>query len=65
MWNRPEVVEDPVYNRNVISIAFGGYIIFNTLVKGAERAIFGVMGERLSYNIRLEILTAILYKQIS
>ena len=51
--------------RNKITLAFLIYLVFMFLINSAERSLFGMMGEKLTYKLRIELLTSILYKQIS
>ena len=46
-------------------LAWAGFSIISMLIAGFERSIFGVMGERLSYVIRTDLLKGIIYKQVS
>ena len=64
-WYEPDVIEDPVFLRNAITITFLCEIVFMTFIAGTERYLFMYMGENLTYKLRLELLTSILYKQVS
>ena len=48
--------------RNKITLAFLVYLVFMFLINSAERSLFGIMGEKLTYKLRMELLTSILYK---
>ena len=46
-------------------LCYGLWSFLAMVISGAERSLFGVMGERLSYTLRLDLLEGVLYKQIS
>ena len=56
---------EPEVWRNKITFAFLIYLVIMGLINCSERSLFGIMGEQLTYKLRLELLTSILYKQIS
>ena len=41
------------------------WVIIVLIVAGGEKAIFAVMGEKLTYNIRMSLIEEIMHKQIS
>ena len=45
--------------------AWAIYGLGSVLISGSERSIFGAMGENLSYSLRIELITGVVYKQIS
>ena len=49
----------------IVLCTWVGWIVFSNLLAGSEKAIFYVMGERLSYTVRMELFKSILHKQIS
>ena len=49
----------------IITVCWCSFNIFSGIINGLHKSTFQIMGERLTYNLRLELLTAILYKQVS
>ena len=46
-------------------LAWCAWSLISMLISGSERSLFGVMGERLSYTLRTDLLRGIMYKQVS
>ena len=66
LFNEKELtLEDFKLYKRYLFLAFGAWSILSMLISGAERSLFGVMGEKLSYTLRIDLLKGVLYKQIS
>jgi ATP-binding cassette subfamily B (MDR/TAP) protein 1 len=51
--------------KNWLLLLWCAWTLISVLITGTERTLFGVMGERLSYVLRLDLLKGIMYKQVS
>ena len=57
--------DDFIAYKFYLFLCYGLWAFLSMVISGAERSLFGVMGERLSYTLRLDLLEGVLYKQIS
>ena len=57
--------DDFVLYKRYLFLIYAAWTFLSMAISGAERSLFGVMGERLSYRLRLDLLQGVLYKQIS
>lgn len=57
--------DDFIVYKFYLFLCYGLWAFLSMVISGAERSLFGVMGERLSYTLRLDLLEGVLYKQIS
>ena len=51
--------------KGIVLLAWFGWNFLGAIVAGSEKSLFSIMGEKLSYTVRLELLESVLHKQIS
>ena len=50
--------------RNMYLTIYFCQVVFLAFISGGERAVFGIMGEKLTYHLRSELMTEMMHKQI-
>ena len=58
-------LEEFQYYAQTACLVWVGWNVFSALMTGSNNTMFGIMGSKLIRDIRIELFTAIIYKQVS